>query len=196
MNKKGFTLTELLVVIAIISIITLIAVPSVIAINRNMNRRIYSNKVETIISAAEIYATNNPDIFKRFPIITKAYKDYTTAGMALAVYEEFIPFFGVSLMAYYFENDVLYTLWFGLLLSLTAHFIVHIGQSIYIRKYIPSLITSIICLPVTVIILIKSSQYIVFNLSTILLMVAGILFMIANLKFAHWLMHKFGKQLG
>ena len=36
---------------------------------------------------------NNPDIFKRFPIITKAYKDYTTAGMALAVYEEFIPFF-------------------------------------------------------------------------------------------------------
>lgn len=63
MNKKGFTLTELLVVIAIISIITLIAVPSVIAINRNMNRRIYSNKVETIISAAEIYATNNPDIF-------------------------------------------------------------------------------------------------------------------------------------
>ena len=52
-----------MVVIAIISIITLIAVPSVIAINRNMNRRIYSNKVETIISAAEIYATNNPDIF-------------------------------------------------------------------------------------------------------------------------------------
>ncbi|MCR5127674.1 MAG: HXXEE domain-containing protein [Lachnospiraceae bacterium] len=28
---------------------------------------------------------NNPEIFKRFPIITKAYKDYTTAGMALAV---------------------------------------------------------------------------------------------------------------
>lgn len=42
---------------------------------------------------------NNPEIFKRFPVITKAYKDYTTAGMALAVYEEFIPFFGVSLMA-------------------------------------------------------------------------------------------------
>ena len=139
---------------------------------------------------------NNPEIFERFPKITKAYKGFTTAGMALAVYEEFIPFFGISLLAYYFENDVLYTLWFSLMLSLTAHFIVHIGQSIYIRKYIPSLITSIICLPVTVIILIKSSQYIVFNLSTILLMVASILFMIANLKFAHWLMHKFGKQLG
>ncbi len=63
MNKKGFTLTELLVVVAIISIITLIAVPSVVAINKNMNKRIYGNKVETIISAAQIYAGNNPDIF-------------------------------------------------------------------------------------------------------------------------------------
>lgn len=40
---------------------------------------------------------NNPTIFDRFPRITKAYKDCTTAGMALAVYEEFIPFFGISL---------------------------------------------------------------------------------------------------
>ena len=139
---------------------------------------------------------NNPGIFDRFPMITKAYKDYTTAGMALAVYEEFIPFFGISLMAYYFENDVLYTLWFGLMISLTAHFLVHVGQSIYVKKYIPSLITSIICLPVSVIILIKSSQYMVFSLSTILLIVGSILFMVANLRFAHLLMHRFGKQLG
>ena len=139
---------------------------------------------------------NNPGIFDRFPMITKAYKDYTTAGMALAVYEEFIPFFGISLMAYYFENDVLYTLWFGLMISLTAHFLVHVGQSIYVKKYIPSLITSIICLPISVIILIKSSQYMVFSLSTILLIVGSILFMVANLRFAHLLMHRFGKQLG
>ncbi len=139
---------------------------------------------------------NNPELFDRFPIITKAYKDFTTAGMALAVYEEFIPFFGVSLIAYYFGNDVLYTLWFGLMLSLTVHFIVHIGQSVYIKKYIPSLITSIICLPISVIILINSSQYIVISMSTILLIVGSILLMMANLKFAHRLMHKFGKQQG
>ena len=30
---------------------------------------------------------NNPDIFDRFPKITKAYKEFTTAGMALAVYD-------------------------------------------------------------------------------------------------------------
>lgn len=139
---------------------------------------------------------NNPTIFDRFPRITKAYKDCTTAGMALAVYEEFIPFFGISLLAFYFENDVLYTVWFGLLLSLTAHFLIHIGQSIYIKKYIPSLITSIICLPISLVILINSSQYIDFSLSSVLLMGGSILLMIANLRFAHWLMHRFGKQLG
>ena len=35
---------------------------------------------------------NNPEIFERFSKITAVYRDFTTAGMALAVYEEFIPF--------------------------------------------------------------------------------------------------------
>lgn len=63
MNKKGFSLSELLVVIAIIAIITVIAVPSIITINKNINKRMYKEKVEKIVSAAELYATNNPDIF-------------------------------------------------------------------------------------------------------------------------------------
>ncbi len=139
---------------------------------------------------------NNPEIFERFPKITAVYKGFTTAGMALAVYEEFIPFFGISLIAYYFENDVLYTIWSGLLISLTAHFIVHIGQSIYIRKYIPSLITSVVCLPISVIILIKCSEYLVFSLQTVLILAGSIVLMMVNLRFAHWLMHRFGNQLG
>ena len=139
---------------------------------------------------------NNPEIFKRYPRITEAYKDFTTAGMALAVYEEFIPFFGISLLAYYFENDVLNALWFGLMLSLTAHFIVHLMQSIYIKKYVPSLITSIICLPISVVILINSFKYMNFSLMSVVIIFASIILMMANLKFAHWLMHKFGKQLG
>ena len=63
MNKKGFTLTELLVVIAIIAVLVLIAVPSIIAINRNMNKRVYNNKLDLIVKAAELYANNNPDLF-------------------------------------------------------------------------------------------------------------------------------------
>ena len=75
-------------------------------------------------------------------------------------------------------------------------FIVHIGQSIYIRKYIPSLITSVVCLPISVVILIKSSEYLVFSLPTVLILAGSIALMMVNLRFAHWLMHKFGNQLG
>ena len=63
MNKKGFTLTELLVVIALISIIVLIAVPSVVAISKRINKRVYNSKVQEIVTAAELYGTNNPDLW-------------------------------------------------------------------------------------------------------------------------------------
>ena len=61
---------------------------------------------------------NNKQLLERFSKITAAYKGFTTEGFALAVYEEFIPFFGISLLAYYFPGDVLNALWFGLLLAL------------------------------------------------------------------------------
>lgn len=63
MKKEGFTLIELLVVIAIIAILSVIIVPSVITVNKNVNERLYEQKEESIISAAELYASNNPDIF-------------------------------------------------------------------------------------------------------------------------------------
>lgn len=62
-RKYGFTLTEVLVVIAIIAVIVIIAVPSVLVINRNMNERVYNRKMDLIESAAELYGTNNPDVF-------------------------------------------------------------------------------------------------------------------------------------
>lgn len=63
MNKKGFTLTELLVVIALISVIVLIAVPSVVSISKRINKRVYNAKVQEIVTSAELYGTNNPDLF-------------------------------------------------------------------------------------------------------------------------------------
>ena len=76
------------------------------------------------------------------------------------------------------------------MLSLTAHFVIHIGQSMYIRKYIPSLITSMILLPASLIILIRSAAYIAFDLLTVVIISASIFLMMANLRFAHYLMHR------
>ena len=116
-------------------------------------------------------------------------RNFKTEGFAAAVYEEFIPFFGVSLLAYYFPNKVLISMWYGLFLALAGHFIIHIGQTVYLRKYIPSFITSLICLPVSVNILLRCTRAMNFDMVTILIIVASILFMILNLKLAHMLAH-------
>lgn len=131
----------------------------------------------------------NPDLYDRFPRVMKAYRNFMTEGFAAAVYEEFIPFFGVSLLAYYFPNKVIISMWYGLFLALAGHFIIHIGQTIYLRKYIPSFVTSLICLPVSVNILLRCTRVMDFDLVTTLTIALSILLMMLNLKLAHKLAH-------
>ena len=92
-------------------------------------------------------------------------------------------------------DRLLYALWYGVFLSITAHFLIHIGQTVYIRKYIPSFITSLICLPVSVIVLIRAGQFIDFNVLSVILIAAGIILMVINLKIAHLVMHRVNKQI-
>lgn len=138
---------------------------------------------------------SNPEVFTKHPILTKAYRDFTNEGFAAAVYEEFIPFFGVSLLAYYFPSRVLYGAWFGMLLCLTAHFIAHIGICIYVGKFIPSLITSIICLPIGVLILVKTAGLLSFDTVTVISAVLTIPAMMLNMKLAHTVGFVIGKRL-
>ncbi len=77
-NRNGFTLTEVLVVIAIIAVIVVIAVPSIIVVNKNMNERMYNNKLDLIEAAAELYGTNNPDAFNA------TNEEYVTVGQLIA----------------------------------------------------------------------------------------------------------------
>ncbi len=131
----------------------------------------------------------NPDLYDRFPRVLKAYRNFKTEGFAAAVYEEFIPFFGVSLLAYCFPNKILLSMWYGLFLALAGHFIIHIGQTFYLKKYIPSFITSLICLPVSLNILLRCTRIMTFDPVTILIIIVSILLMILNLKMAHMLAH-------
>ncbi|MBQ7990420.1 MAG: HXXEE domain-containing protein [Oscillospiraceae bacterium] len=138
---------------------------------------------------------NNKQLYERFPKVTAAYEDFSTAGFALAVYEEFIPFFGISLLAFFFPCKVLTALWLGIMAAFTAHLFVHIGQSICIGKYIPSLITSVICLPLGIVILIRAFGIIDVDRLTVILMLAAVIGMMANLRFAHSLMHRYSDVL-
>lgn len=137
---------------------------------------------------------NNRELFDRYPILLKTYHGFTNTGFAAAVYEEFIPFFGVSILAYYFPCRILYLLWIGIFLSLAGHFVIHILQTIILHKYIPSFITSIICLPLSIVIIIRSIHFISFDNVSVLFVILGVLLMIVNLRIAHMIMHAVNKR--
>ena len=148
--------------------------------------------MEEIIGFAWFFR-KNPWLFERFPKVMKNYRGFTNEAFALGVYEEFIPFFGVSLLAYYFPGKILYALWFGIFVSLIAHFFIHIGHTIYIRKYIPCVITSAICLPISILILIKCLPFMNFDALEITFSIAGLIMMILNMKLIYKLFPFFNK---
>ena len=129
----------------------------------------------------EWFFRKNPDLIERFPRVLSHYRELTTAGFASGVYEELILFGGVSVAAYFLPCNALDALWYGMMLALTAHFAVHIAQVICIRRYIPCIITSVICLPASVVILVRCAGSMVFDTAEILCISAGVLLSAINL---------------
>lgn len=138
---------------------------------------------------------NNPWLFDRYPKVMNMYRNLKEMAWKLGVFEEFIPFFGISLLAYYFPSKLLNSIWFGFFLALVGHFFVHIGLSIKIRKYIPSVITSVIGIPVSVVILYKCAMIMTFDAKTVLFVIIGILLMIGNFIFLKWGMTFLSRKL-
>ena len=138
----------------------------------------------------------NPQVFRQYPKLTAAYRDFNNEGMAIGVFEQLILFFGgLSVLAYYFPCRPLYGAWFGMLLGFTAHLAVHIFICCYVKKFIPSIITSIICLPVCVVILLKTAGLMTFDAVTVIFMIAVIPAMMLNLKLGHIGMFALGKRI-
>ena len=135
-----------------------------------------------------------PELFRHHPKLTAAYRGFTDVGFAVAVYEEFIPFFGLTLLAFYFPSKVLFAIWYGMLLSLTGHFVLHILVCLYVKKFVPSLITSLICLPIGILILLKTAGYLTFDGLTTAVIVLTVPVMAANVKLAHGMMHLFNRK--
>lgn len=138
---------------------------------------------------------NNPDLYRRFPKVMKNYIGFTEMGMTIGVYEELIVFGAAALLPYYFPSKILYAVWFGFFLALTGHFAVHIGHTLYIRKYIPSFITSLISFPVSVMILISSAKFMTFDMVTAAGIVISVLAMIGNFFMLHALMKRINKRI-
>lgn len=62
--KNGFTLIELLAVIVILSVILVIAIPSLNGVLNSSKDKVYDASVASIINASKDYVLGNPDDFK------------------------------------------------------------------------------------------------------------------------------------
>lgn len=65
-NKKGFTLVELIAVIAILITILLVAIPTISSTLNNSNSENLKKKKGLILSAMEIYLTDNKSLYSSF----------------------------------------------------------------------------------------------------------------------------------
>lgn len=145
--------------------------------------------MEEIIGFIPWYKKNRQFLEQNYPKISNTYKDVSTEGFAFAVFEEFLFCIIICIISLLTNQ---YGIWLGGLIGCTLHFIVHMIQTLIIKKYIPAFITSIIGIPVGLFIIDKSIKILNYSLYAILTYsIIGIICIICNLKFAHILMKKF-----
>ena len=84
----------------------------------------------------------------RFPKLSKRFLPHfdriTTSSFALGVAEEFILVSIITIISYMTNW---YNLWIGLFIAFVFHLVIHCFQALLLRKYVPAILTSLICLP-------------------------------------------------
>ena len=140
-------------------------------------------------------AKNGAEICRRIPNASLIFNNLTTEGFALAVAEEFVLLLiicGLTFTGIRAFNLI----WLGVFFAFTLHLVVHIGQAVVFRKYIPALATSIICLPVSIWILKDCLSAIDASLVEIVAYsIVAVVAVVGNLVFAHWLTRRFNEWM-
>lgn len=138
---------------------------------------------------------NKSFLYNKFPRLSKKlfshFDNITTASFALGVAEEFILISIITIISYITNW---YNLWTGLFIAFTLHLLIHCLQALIIRKYIPTVVTSIICLPFCVYI-IKQIMGILTVETIILYSILGFGIMVINLVLIHRAMDVFSRWL-
>ena len=97
------------------------------------------------------------------------------------------------------QSRALELIWLGGFVAFALHLLLHIGQSILLRKYIPALITSILCFPISAYLItdivhlwqVSTSEFFLFSLVSSGIVVINLLFALwLGEKYSTWLVHK------
>lgn len=104
---------------------------------------------EEIIFMKAWISKNKGFLKNRFPRLSKKliphFEMITTSSFALGVAEEFILISMITVVADWLNW---YDLWMGSFIAFTFHLFVHCVQAFIVRRFIPCIVTSVICLPI------------------------------------------------
>jgi len=148
---------------------------------------------EEIIFIKPWIRRNHQYLSVRFPNLSKKmlphFDTITTSAFALGVAEEFMIISAITVISL---ATNWYWFWIGMFFVFTLHLIMHCIQALVFRRYIPTIVTSIICLPICLLIIMKMMKYI--PLGTAILNTAFCLgFVLINLVIIHKGMDTFSK---
>jgi len=123
------------------------------------------------------------------PKIYSQYNKFTSAGFTLAITEEFVIISLLTYMAIIMQN---FYIWFTVFMGFSIHIIIHLIQCIFYRKYIPAVVTSILVLPYCIYGFIEYLNNEIYKIEWIIICsIIGIICVIINLKFIHYIGEKF-----
>ena len=150
------------------------------------------HEFEEIIGFKPWVTKDGPWIAKKYPKVTKQialYKRMSVPAFALAVLEEFVLFSIATILALTLQW---YSVWIAVFAGFSLHILIHIGQWMVVRKYIPIVITSLLSLPYIAWGVYKI--YSEFSVTMIVIpSVIGIIVLIVNLRFVHKLALQYDK---
>ena len=135
----------------------------------------------------------NMDVVKKHRLLEKIHKQFSTEGFAMAVLEEYILCIVLTGISFFSKK---YIIWIGFFIAFSIHLAVHIIQCVFIKRYIPALISSIILLPISLFLIGSSIDNFGYHFSNIAIVSAlAIILLMLNLLFAHWIMKAVTKSL-
>ena len=150
------------------------------------------HEMEEIIGF-RIWLDKNRDIVSKYNKLSILYQNFSNEGFSIAVLEEYLLCIIITCISIFFKT---YIVWIGAFIAFSLHLLVHILQSIIIKRYIPALASSIILLPISIFLISKAIytfKYTFFSIviSSVLCVIA----MLFNLIFVHKIMKKVTEKL-
>ncbi|MDR1760444.1 MAG: HXXEE domain-containing protein [Fibrobacter sp.] len=139
---------------------------------------------------------NKDYLTEKFPKISKRFlprmENLSASAFALAVAEEFLLLSLITVGSVLFDN---YLLWLAAFMGFFVHLLVHLGQWIILKRYIPAIGTTFLALVYCVYALYKIIFDNVFPISEMVLWtIIGFVLVGANLLFAHKLAEMYDRR--